>query len=483
MTDLVALTVHELLRGFRQRTFSPTDVAQAVLDHIERHNPSINAFAYLDPDTTRAQAGQSTARWMRDEPLGPLDGVPVTIKDLILTKGWPTLAGSKTTNPNQAWDKDAPCVARLRESGAVLLGKTTTPEFGGSGFPWSPLTGLTRNPWNLERSCAASSAGAGAATSACFGPLAVGTDAMGSIRMPASFTGTFGFKPTYGRVPHSFGVSGDFTSVGPMTRSVADAALMMSVIAQPDPRDWTALPYDDVRYQDELACEPWKLRIALSLTMGFAEVDPEIASIVRDRALKLRDLGATVDEIDPPFPDPFPIYDTIRLANRSMFVGQMAPEAAKLMDPIVANIGKRAAGVTAAQFRTAMQQRAAYGEQMQSFLHDYDVLITPTMPVEPLPLSVRPDDPQSDEWYRVGGRNWSPFGLPFNLTHQPAASLPCGLTKSGLPVGMQIAAAKYRDVLVLQVSRACEELFEFPYLEALRRLDAAQHRAALSVGM
>lgn len=483
MTDLVSLGAHELLQGFRQRTFSSTEVAEAILGHIERHNPSINAFAYLDPERTLAQAKEATARWSRGAPLGLLDGVPVTIKDLILTKGWPTLAGSKTTNPNQPWDKDAPCVARLRESGAVLLGKTTTPEFGGSGFPWSPLTGLTRNPWDLERSCAASSAGAGAATSACFGPLAIGTDAMGSIRMPASFTGTFGFKPTYGRVPNSFGISGDLTSVGPMTRSVADSALLMSVITQPDRLDWTALPCDPVAYHREIDSRPDSLRIAFSVTMGFADVDAEVASIVRDSALRLRSLGAAVDEIDPPFPDPFPIYDTIRLANRSMFVGQIPSDAMKMMDPIIANIGKRAAGVTAAQFRTAMQQRAVYGEQMQSFLHDYDALITPTMPVEPLPLSMRPDDPESDEWYRIGGRNWSPFGLPFNLTHQPAASLPCGLTRQGLPVGMQIAAAKYRDLLVLQVSRACERMLEFPYLTALQRLRAAQQSTASSAGM
>jgi aspartyl-tRNA(Asn)/glutamyl-tRNA(Gln) amidotransferase subunit A len=257
----------------------------------------------------------------------------------------------------------------------------------------------------------------------------------------------------------------------------------MSVITRPDRLDWTALPYDPVAYHREIDSRPDSLRIAFSVTMGFADVDAEVASIVRDSALRLRSLGAAVDEIDPPFPDPFPIYDTIRLANRSMFVGQIPSDAMKMMDPIIANIGKRAAGVTAAQFRTAMQQRAVYGEQMQSFLHDYDALITPTMPVEPLPLSMRPDDPESDEWDRIGGRNWSPFGLPFNLTHQPAASLPCGLTRQGLPVGMQIAAAKYRDRLVLQVSRAYERMLGFPYLTALQRLRAAQQSTASSAGM
>jgi aspartyl-tRNA(Asn)/glutamyl-tRNA(Gln) amidotransferase subunit A len=473
VTDLVSLGAADLAAGFEARRFTPTDIATAILGHIDVHNSAINAFAHLDSATTLQQAAASSRRWSRGAPLGPLDGIPVSIKDLILTRGWPTLSGSRTTDRNQPWDTDAPCVARLRECGAVLLGKTTTSEFGGSGFPWSPLTGLTRNPWDFERSCAASSAGAAAAVASGFGPVALGTDAMGSIRMPASFTGVFGFKPTYGRVPHSYGISGDFSAVGPLTRSVRDAALLMNVVSRPDLRDWTSLPYDPVDYAQSLEGDLAGLRVAYSATMGFAAVDPEIATIVREATLRLRMRGAVVDEIDPPFADPFPIYDAIRLANRSMSVGRMSADAVRLMDPILANIEKRAATVTAAKFRIAMQERAKYGEQMQAFLGTYDILVTPTMPVPPLPISAKQDDPESDEWYRVGGRNWAPFGLPFNLTQQPAASLPCGLTKDGLPVGMQIAARKYRDALVLKVSHAYERILDFPYDGALRRLRAA----------
>lgn len=465
------MSARQIVAAYQGGALSPTEVAGAVLAHIGAHNPEINAFALLDPDETLRQAAKSTERWVSGEPIGPLDGVPVSVKDLQLTKGWPTRFGSRTTSAEGPWTEDAPCVARLRESGAVLLGKTTTPEFGGSGFPWSPLTGLTRNPCDPGRSCGASSSGAGAATAAGFGPIAIASDAMGSIRIPASFTGVFGFKPSFGLVPaYPYGVAADLSSVGPMTRSVADAALALNVLTRPDIRDWTALPYSPVDYLGILDADLSGLRVALSLTMGFAEVDAPIADAVGRAARLMEKRGAKVIEIDPPLPDPFPIYDTIRLANRSTMVAQLTPEKRALMDPIVAGIARRAGSVTAAGFRTAMQDRAVYGMKMQAFLSEYDILLTPTMPVAPLPVDVRHDDPDSDQWYLVGGRMWAPFSLPFNLTQQPAASLPCALDGDGLPVGLQVVAAKYRDALVLQVCHALEQMLAFPADFAIRRV-------------
>lgn len=473
-SDRITMGARQLLDAYRSRTLSPVSVAQAILDHIDAHNPTINAFVTLDAETTLRQAAASEERWARGAPAGPVDGVPVSIKDLLLTKGWPTLRGSRTTEPHQAWTEDSPSVARLRESGAVFIGKTTTPEFGGSGIPWSPLTGLTRNPWDLGRSCGASSSGAAVAAAGYFGPVAIGSDAMGSIRIPASFTGVYGFKPTFGCVPHyPYGISGDLGSIGPITRNVGDAALVMNVITQSDIRDWTAAPRQPCDYLARIDTDLDGLRVALSITMGFAEVDSEIEHAVREAAYLLRQRGAVVIETDPPAPDPFPIYDTIRLANRSTMVAKMTPEKIAVMDPIVANIAKRASSVTVAKFRSAMQQRAVYGTEMQSFLNDFDILLTPTVPVSPLPVTATPDDPESDEWYKIGGRMWAPFNLPFNLTHQPAASLPCGIDGNGLPIGLQIVAGKYRDALVMQVSHAFEQLLAFPSEIGLSRLIAS----------
>ncbi|HSA90126.1 MAG TPA: amidase family protein, partial [Burkholderiales bacterium] len=236
--DLCALSAAELLDGFRKKTLSPVEVTRAVLKRIEALNPVFNAFNLVDPEEAISLAKASEARWKSGQPKGLLDGVPVSIKDLLLTKGWPTLRGSKTIDPKGPWNDDAPATARLREHGAVLLGKTTTPEFGWKGVTDSPLTGITRNPWNKEKTPGGSSGGAAAAVAAGMGPLAVGTDGGGSIRIPASFTGVFGIKPSFGRVPAwPLSPFGTVAHVGPMTRSVTDAALMLNALALPDARD------------------------------------------------------------------------------------------------------------------------------------------------------------------------------------------------------------------------------------------------------
>ena len=253
MSDLALLSAVELLDGYRRKTLSPVDATRACLAQIERHNAAQNAFVHVADEASLAQARASEDRWRRDAPAGALDGVPVTIKDLILTRGWPTLRGSKTVDPKGPWNDDAPVVARVREHGAVLLGKTTTPEFGWKGVTDSPLTGITRNPWNKAKTPGGSSGGAAAAVASGMGPLAVGTDGGGSIRIPCSFTGLFGIKGSFGRVPAwPLSPFGTVAHVGPMTRSVADAALMLNVLSLPDARDWHALPYDARDYRTGL---------------------------------------------------------------------------------------------------------------------------------------------------------------------------------------------------------------------------------------
>src|SRR5687768_6580538 len=292
MSDLCNLTATALLEGFRLRTLSPVEVAQAVLQRVAALNPRLNAFNLVS-DRMIDDAKASEARWAAGQPKGLLDGVPVSIKDIVLTRGWPTLRGSKTIDPRGPWNEDAPATARLREHGALLIGKTTTPEFGWKGVTDSPLTGITRNPWNLDKTPGGSSGGAAAAVAAGMGPLAVGTDGGGSIRIPCSFTGLFGLKPSFGRVPAwPLSPFGTVAHVGPMTRSVADAALMLNVLAQPDARDWHSLPYEPQDWRTSLDHGVAGLRIAYSPDLGYAKVDAEVASIVKASLSVFTDLGA-----------------------------------------------------------------------------------------------------------------------------------------------------------------------------------------------
>src|SRR6266550_2548684 len=276
-----------------------------LLGRAEALQPRLNAFCLLNRDGALAAARASEQRWRTGAPLSAIDGVPVTIKDIVLMHGFPTLRGSKLIDPDQDWSEDSPAVARLREAGAVILGKTTTPEFGWKAIGDSPLTGITRNPWNLERTPGGSSAGAAAACAAGIAPLHVGSDGAGSIRIPAAFTGIFGIKATFGRVPaYPSSPMGLLSNVGPMTRSVRDAAAMLNVLARPDDRDPYALNPEEHDYLAGIDDGIQGLRIAYSPDLGYAKVDPEIAAECAHAALHFADLGATVDGIGAIFPSP-----------------------------------------------------------------------------------------------------------------------------------------------------------------------------------
>src|SRR5688500_19052218 len=307
-TDLCALIATELVDTSRKKTLSPVEVTRAVLERIEKLNPVYNAFNLVSERIVE-DAKASEARWTAGQPKGLLDGVPVSIKDIVLTKGWPTLRGSKTIDPKGPWNDDAPATARLREHGAVLLGKTTTPEFGWKGVTDSPLTGITRNPWNKAKTPGGSSGGAAAAVASGMGPLAVGTDGGGSIRIPCAFTGLFGIKASFGRVPAwPLSPFGTVAHVGPVTRSVADAALMLNVLALPDARDWHALPYEPRDWRTGLDHGVADLRIAYSPDLGYAKVDAEVAAIVKDAVRVFEDLGAKVEQKNPGFESPSGIF-------------------------------------------------------------------------------------------------------------------------------------------------------------------------------
>lgn len=457
--DLHWLSASKLNKGYGKRDFSPVDVAEASLAQMLRHESALNAMSLIDEATTLSMAEASAKRWKKGEALSPLDGVPVLIKDLLLVKGWPTLRGSKTTERKQPWEHDAPSVARLREAGAVFLGLTTTPEFGWKGVTDSPLTGITRNPWNTALTPGGSSGGSSAALAAGYGPLALGTDGGGSIRIPAGFTGTFGHKPSFGRVPAwPLSPFGTVAHVGPMTRRVKDAALLMNAITRPDNRDWFSLPYDATDYGKGLGKGVKGLRIAYSARLGYVDVDPEIAALVKAAVETLSALGAHVEEIDPGFSDPAECFRVLWFSGARSILGQLPPEKKAMLDPALADVVEQAASISLQDVFDANRARGALGTHMRLFMEKYDALLTPTLPIPAFGAGLlQPADPDSKgKWV-----NWTPFTYPFNLTQQPAASVPCGFTPSGLPAGLHVIGRMFDDSTVLRISQAFEEATDF----------------------
>jgi aspartyl-tRNA(Asn)/glutamyl-tRNA(Gln) amidotransferase subunit A len=443
-----------LLAKYRAKQLSPVEVLTETLHRLERFEAAVNAFVLYDPDTAMAAARTSEARWYKGEPQGLIDGVPVAIKDTQLTRDWPRLVGSRTIDPNQTWNEDAPATARLRAEGGVFFGKTTTPEFGWKAVTDSPLTGITRNPWNLERSPGGSSGGSAVAVLAGIGPLALGTDAGGSVRIPASFSGIFGHKPTFGRVavypPSAFG---DVAHVGPMTRNVEDAALMLDAMKGPDSRDWHSLPDDGIAYRDRVREGSLKgKRIALSPTLGYAEPAPGVRHAVERAAQVFADLGAIVEPADPFRESPMPVFETLALGGFWALLRGMKPEQVAVMDPGLVRMCRRGEGVTQAQYVDAVIQRTALGQQLRQFFDRYDLILSPTMPI---PAAYA--DPRSDDLPNPNNAwSWTTYTFVFNLTKNPSASIPCGFV-DGLPIGLMVTGPLYDDLGVLQACRAYEQ--------------------------
>lgn len=448
------MTAAELSTAYASRDLSPVEVTEALLGRIEALDSEINCFCHIDPYVSLEQARQSEARWLQGDPRSPLDGVPVAIKDLLLTKGWPTRRGSLIVDPKDPWTEDAPTVARLREAGAVLIGKTTTPEFGWKGSTDSPLTGTTRNPWNRQKTPGGSSGGSSAALAARFAPLALGTDGGGSIRIPASFTNVFGLKPSFGRVPaYPLSPFGTVAHVGPMSRTVLDSAMLMNVIAKPDARDWHALPYEPTDYAAGLEMNIRGKRIAFSPRLGYAKrVDPEVETLVAATAKRFADLGARVEEIDPPGGDPSDMFRTLWWAGAGFLLGDLTEEKQALLDAGLRKMAQEGKEIPLKQYLAANAARGRYGSEMRQFMDSYDFLLTPALATTAFDVGqLSPLDDDGKAWLQ-----WTPFSFPFNLTQQPAASVPCGFAGNGLPVGLQIVGRMYDDAGVLAAAAAYE---------------------------
>ncbi len=451
--DIPYTSAVSLLDLYRRKVLSPVEVTRLLLDRLDALQPKLNAFCVIDHEGALAAARASEQRWMIGGRIGHLDGVAATIKDLMLMRGFPTLRGSRLVDPNQDWSEDAPATARLREAGAVILGKTTTPEFGWKALGDSPLTGITRNPWDLARTPGGSSAGAAAACAAGIGPLHLGSDGAGSIRIPCAFTGLFGLKPSFGRVPaYPLSPMGLLTHLGPVARTVADAALMLTQLSAPDHRDPYALPPEDRDYLDGLEGGVRDWRIAYSPKLGYARVDPEIAAAVAEAARSFEALGASVEEVDAIFPSPREAIFTLWAAGAAQLLSAYPADNRALVDPGLVATAAEGERISAVDYLRADLVRTALGQQMAAFHQKYDLLLTPTMPIPALPVGQDLNDPATERHWI----DWSPFSYPFNMTRQPAASIPCGLTRAGLPIGLQIVGPLYADDRVLRAARAFE---------------------------
>ncbi|MFB9803401.1 amidase [Streptomonospora salina] len=455
------MSATELLGAYARGDLSPVDAADAVLERVERDNPALNAFCLVDPDGVRAAARESEERWNRGEPAGRLDGVPASIKDIMLTRGWPTLRGSLNVAAEQSWTEDSPVVARLREHAALFVGKTTTPEIAWKGVTDSPLYGVTRNPWDLSKTPGGSSGGAAAAVAAGMGPLSTGTDGGGSVRIPAAFTGVFAIKPTWGLVPHyPASAFGSLAHSGPMTRTVADAALMLDVITGPDARDWGRLPSPSYSFTESLDMPARGLRIAYSPALGHLSVDPEVARIVAEAARAFEELGAVVEETDPPIPPSREHFQILWYAGAAKATEHLTDAQRDRLDPGLREIVAEGQTYSAQDYLTAMATRMAMGETMGRFHREYDLLLTPTMPITAFDAGLEvPPGSGERRW-----TSWAGFSYPFNMTQQPAASVPCGFTEAGLPVGLQVVGPRHGDALVMAACHAFETARPAPRL-------------------
>jgi aspartyl-tRNA(Asn)/glutamyl-tRNA(Gln) amidotransferase subunit A len=454
MTDLSMMGAAELAEGYRSGDLSPVEATQAALDAISEHDEAVNAYVLVDSEGALSAAAESEKRWRGNSPLGPADGIPTAIKDILITEGWPTLRGSNLIAAAGDWSEDAPSVARLREAGCVLLGKTTTPEFAWKGVTDSIRQGVTTNTWGADLTSGGSSGGSATAVGLGMGTWSVGTDGGGSVRIPASFTGTTALKPTYGLIPHyPASPFGTLSHAGPMTRSVRDAAAMLDLLTGFDARDWSAMPTPTSSFLEGLDDGVEGLRIAFSPNLGFVRNDPEVEQAVRAAVQVLVDAGAVVEEIDPGFADPVEAFHVLWFAGAAKVLESYPEGSLDRIDPGLRRCVEQGRELSASDFLDATAVRMDLGLKMALLHERYDVLVTPTMPIAAFPGGQpSPDGWDSDLW-----TSWTPYTYPFNMTQQPALSVPCGFTSDERPVGLQVVGRRHADALVLRAGRAYEQ--------------------------
>lgn len=453
--DLCFTPATELSRLIRARALSPVELMRAVTERARRLNPVLNAICTETYDAAMTQARAAERAVTEGAPLGLLHGMPVTIKDLSLTRGVRTMGGSHIFR-ERVPDTEHVHVERLRLAGAISIGKTTTSELGWSGVSRSPVTGITHNPWKHGMNAGASSAGAGVCAAAGIGPLHQGSDGAGSIRMPAAFCGVYGLKPSFGRVPyHPVPNNGLISHVGPLTRTVGYAALMMAALSGPDDRDAWSLEAAPQNFVDQLDTGVRGLRVAYSPDLGFLRVDPEVRDSAARAARVFEELGCSVEEVDPGWGDTTGMEAVLFAGAYAGTVGPLLETWQEQMDPGLVALTRHGLTLSAGDYVRAQGERLVLWDKMRSLFTRYDLLLTPSLSVVAFPAErLMPAHWAQHPWDWL---RWAGFSYPFNLTGLPAATCPCGFSSDGLPIGLQIVAGRFRDLRVLQASRAFEQ--------------------------
>jgi len=448
--DVHWLGASRLLDLYRRRELSPVEVARSLLDRVEDLDGHFGAFRLVDPDATLAQARRSEARYRHLERVGLLDGLPVAIKDSFPTRGWSTCFGSRAVDTRREWGRDGPTISSLRRQNAVFMGKTTMSEFGWKAVTDSPLTGVSRNPWNTDRTPGGSSGGSGVALAAGFCPLAIGSDIGGSARIPAAFCNVVGLKPTQELAPLRDDIkSGLLLHAGVMARTVEDIALAMDVMTEWHPSS-AARPQSAESYTEAFAEDVEGLRVASSPGLGLFELDPGVESAVREVGRTLEQLGAWVSEVDPGIEDPTEIYTDLLLPSLTMEVDAVDPSRHDRMDPGLLEAADEGRRLGAVRYAEALQRRRGLIAELGRLQQHYDVLITATVPVPPFEAGLEvPRGWPHDRWW-----TWTPLTFPFNVTGQPALSVPAGFTDEGLPIGVQFVAGRHQERVILKAAHA-----------------------------
>lgn len=452
MSDLLWKTALELRDMIRSKEVSPVELVTASLERLREVEPKINAFLDITEDQAMDAAKAAEAAVTAGDELGALHGLPVSVKDLIAVKDAKLTFGSRALADNVS-DVDAPSVARIRDAGGAIIGKSTTSEFGCKGVGDSPLTGITRNPWNLEKTPGGSSCGAAASIASGVTAFGLGTDGGGSVRIPSAFTGLFGIKAHFGRVPvFPASATPTLAHVGPLARTVRDGALLLQTISGFDARDAGAVSQDVPDFLAACDRSPKGLRVAWSPTLGYGEPDPQVLSVVSDAAKVLEELGCQVTEVDKVFDDPIDLMMSEFFAGAGTRLRPVLENSRELLDPTVAHTLDGALRQEMGDYYTKVFERYDLRNTMCNFFEDYDLLVTPTLPVTAFdvgndypPGRGSPDD-------IIG---WLTYTYPFNLTGLPAASVPCGFV-DGLPVGLQIVGRHLGEVDIFRAAAAFE---------------------------
>ncbi len=468
--DICFMSACDLKDAILRQEVTSQEITETIIERIEKINPLINAYCTPTFETARDMAKQADHAVKNGEKLGLLHGIPTSIKDLFLTKGIRTTFGSMIYEHNIPED-DEVVVKRLKEAGIVLLGKTNTPEFGYAGVTHNLVFGKSRNPWNTERIPGGSTGGGAAAVASGLGPLTLGNDGGGSVRIPAACCGVFGHKPSLGRVPifprrelHAE----SYVHVGPIVRYVKDAALMLDAIKGPHDGDRYSLPDDNTSYLDNISKKPDKLKIGYSLDLGYAKIiDPDIEKNIITSVEKFDEIDWRVENVKLKIKKPNTAFYTFYTADYAYDLKSKLKEWRDKIDPELIKMVDAGFGYSGLDVMRAMSQRTKLYEAFYEFFKSYDILITPTIAIPPFELGIF--YPPQINGKNVSPTAWMPFTFPFNITGHPAASIPCGWTDEGLPIGMQIVGNRFKDLLVLQVSQAFEEIA--PWQEKRPKLD------------